>query len=59
VATLLLAEFGSSSAIAVYVIVAALVCGVVIALAPAAWTPVESDLDVNPAGSPEVGAQVP
>jgi metabolite-proton symporter len=39
VATLLLAEFGSSSAIAVYVIVAALVCGVVIALAPAAWTP--------------------
>ncbi len=43
VATLLLAEFGSSSAIAVYVILAALVCGVVIALAPAAWAPVESD----------------
>jgi MFS family permease len=39
VATLLLAEFGSSSAIAIYVILAALVCGVVIALAPAAWTP--------------------
>ncbi|WP_214401252.1 MFS transporter [Pseudonocardia lacus] len=34
VATLLLAEFGSSAAIAVYVVVAALLCGLVISLAP-------------------------
>jgi metabolite-proton symporter len=40
VATLLLAEFGSSAAIAVYVILAAVVCGLVISLAPAQRVPV-------------------
>ncbi len=43
VATLLLTEFGSSSAIGVYVVLATLVCGLVIALAPAAWASVGSD----------------
>lgn len=41
VATLLLTEFGSSSAIAVYVILAAVVCGLVIAAAPGARAQVE------------------
>ncbi|MCO1659897.1 MFS transporter [Pseudonocardia humida] len=39
VATLLLAEFGSSAAIAVYVVLAALVCGAAISLAPRAPQP--------------------
>jgi metabolite-proton symporter len=51
VATLLLAEFGSSAAIAVYVILAAVVCGLVIALAPAPRVPVEPD----PARPEDVG----
>ena len=66
VATLLLTEFGTSAAIAVYLILATLACGLVISLAPAPRGPVESarprpedgvrpssgdrDLDVNVAG---------
>jgi metabolite-proton symporter len=42
VATLLLAEFGSSAPIAVYVVLAALVCGLVISLAPRPRRPVTS-----------------
>ncbi|GAA0896404.1 MFS transporter [Pseudonocardia zijingensis] len=51
VATLLLAEFGSSSAIAVYLALAAVVCGIVIALAP---TP-RTDAGPQPTRADDVG----
>ncbi|TWF80365.1 metabolite-proton symporter [Pseudonocardia hierapolitana] len=56
VATLLLTEFGSSSAIAVYVILAAVVCGLVIAAAPRAraqveFQPARSEDDVDRAAT--------
>jgi hypothetical protein len=63
VATVLLTEFGSSAAIAAYLMLAALVCGLVISLAPAPRVPGESDLGrpedcAGPSGDRDLGVNV-